>query len=97
MREIAGKRASFARLTDRHGGVEGVAAAIRIALSVAPDETVESARAELFEPPAFPATQLRDCLEALPTGTVTEHTQAAKHDTILCYGDTRDRVRDLYL
>lgn len=97
MREIAGKRASFARLTDRHGGVEGVAAAIRVALGVAPDETVESARAELFEPPAFPETLLRACLEALRTGTVTDQKQAAKLATILGAGDARDVVRDIYL
>lgn len=101
MREIAGKRASFARLTDHHGGVEGVAAAIRVALGVGPEETAESARGGLFEPPAFSETQLRACLEALHTGTKTDRERADALAGILAAGgaraDSYEDYLDIYL
>ncbi|HEY4344875.1 MAG TPA: double-strand break repair helicase AddA [Parvibaculum sp.] len=97
MREMTAKRASFARLTDHYGGVEGVAVAIRVALNVKPNETVESARAELFEEPGFPEAELRAGLEALRTGTVTDQKQAAKLAAVLGAGEARDVLRDTYL
>jgi ATP-dependent helicase/nuclease subunit A len=97
MREIAGKRASFARLADRYGGVDGVAAAIRVALNVGADDTVESARAELFEAPDFPEAEMRACLEVLRGGTVTDQKQAAKLAVVLGASEARDVLRDTYL
>ncbi|MCE9650050.1 MAG: double-strand break repair helicase AddA [Parvibaculum sp.] len=96
MHEITGKRANFSRLTAHYGGVDGVAAAIRVALGVAPGETVESARDALFAAPEFPQAGLRGALEALRGGTPTDQKQADKLGAVL---EARDRSgqRETYL
>jgi ATP-dependent helicase/nuclease subunit A len=93
--EIASKRRLFVKQNERFGGVEGVAAAIRIALGVAPDETAEGIRADLFGS-AFPDKALRHALEALLGGTSTDQKQGAKLAAVLEAGEDRDALADTY-
>ncbi|MGB3809505.1 MAG: double-strand break repair helicase AddA, partial [Parvibaculum sp.] len=97
MREMTAKRASFTRLTDHYGGVDGVCGAIRLVLGVAPGETVEVAREALFAAPAFPEAAMRAALEALRSGTATDQKNAEKLATVLGAGDAREATRDTYL
>ncbi|MBX3493878.1 MAG: double-strand break repair helicase AddA [Parvibaculum sp.] len=69
LKEITTQRGNFSELMKGLGGLEGIRAALRHALSVGPDETVEGLRAAIAD---LPEAEMRAAAVALSGGTKTD-------------------------
>ena len=69
LKEVTDQRGNFAKMMDRFGGLEGIHAAIRIALSVGMDETTGGLRDEMA---ALPEAAMRDAAAVLAGGSKTD-------------------------
>jgi ATP-dependent helicase/nuclease subunit A len=76
MGELAGDRGRLKRLIERHGGLEGVIAAIRHRLELAPGDTAASVLAAACDDTAFEVDALRAAVTALLTGSKTDRDRA---------------------
>ncbi|MBO6632953.1 double-strand break repair helicase AddA [Parvibaculum sp.] len=87
--EVTGKRGNFAKLLARFGGLEGIRAAIRVALSVEEGESVEALLEEITTPPD---AAMRRAAEVLAGGTKTDAERAAALNTFFSSAAQRDAV-----
>lgn len=69
LKEVTDQRGNFAKMMDRFGGLAGIHAAIRIALSVAPHETADGLRNEMA---ALPEAAMLAAANVLTGGTKTD-------------------------
>ncbi|ABS61761.1 Double-strand break repair helicase AddA [Parvibaculum lavamentivorans DS-1] len=69
LKEVTDQRGNFAKMMDRFGGLAGIHAAIRIALSVGADETTPGIRVEIA---ALPEAAMHNAAEVLASGTKTD-------------------------
>ncbi len=77
MAELIAERARLSRLSDRHGGIEGLVAALREALNLHPDETADSLLAAATADQAFDLMGLRLAAEAMAGGSKIDRAHAA--------------------
>ncbi len=69
LKEITSQRGNFSELMEGFGGLDGIRAALRHALSVGPDETVEGLRAAIA---SLPEAAMRSAVAVLSGGTKTD-------------------------
>lgn len=94
LREITSQRGNFAKLMDRFGGLTGICAAIRVALSVGEREKADDVRAEMA---AFPELEMRAAADVLAGGTKTDSERAALLHACLAAPDQNACDIDAYV
>ncbi|MBI2236775.1 MAG: double-strand break repair helicase AddA [Magnetospirillum sp.] len=76
MGELAGDRGRLKRLIDRHGGLEGVVAAVRHRLALAPGDTAAILLADACHDSALDTGACRNAVTALLTGSKSDRDRA---------------------
>ena len=89
--EVTGQRGNFAKMLARFGGLEGISAAIRVALSVEPGETSDSLLAGIAR---LPEEEMRAAAAVLAGGTKTDMDRAALLGAVLASPAPSDMVDD---
>lgn len=89
--EVTGQRGNFQKMLSRFGGLEGICAAIRAALSVAPGEGTEAILREIA---SFPDADMRHAAKILGGGTKTDMERAEALAAILALPDRAGAVDD---
>lgn len=94
LKEVTGQRGNFAKMMDRFGGLDGICAAIRVALSVGPQETADGLRGEMA---ALPEAAMRAAADVLASGTKTDVKCADALRAFLAAPEDRLANLDAYL
>ncbi len=89
--EVIGQRGNFVKMRERFGGLEGICAAIRVALSVEADATSDVLLAEIA---AIAEEDLRRAATVLMEGTKTDAERAAALHAFLAAPERTDAVDD---
>lgn len=89
--EVTGQRGNFQKMLARFGGLDGICAAIRAALSVAADEGTEAVLRDIV---SFPEADMRHAAKILGGGTKTDIERAAALAAILALRDRTGAVDD---
>ncbi len=92
--EIASKRARFEALIERHGSVEGLAAAVRKRLDIRDGDSAERIAAAACTAPVFDESGLRMAAAALAKGSKTDQERGSTIERWL-HADETARLRDL--
>lgn len=79
--EITGQRSNFLKMLARFGGLEGICAAIRIALSIGDEETPDAILNEMIG--GVPGKEMQRAMEIMYGGTKTDITAAEAIDRFL--------------
>ena len=85
MDALTGERGRLTRLLARHGGLDGLVAAIQARIGVAPGETEDQAIAAACRDDAFDGAGLKRAMEALAQGSKTDKDRAALIDEFLAH------------
>ena len=89
--EVTGQRGNFQKMLARFGGLDGICAAIRAALSVAADEGTEVVLRDIV---SFPEADMRHVAKILGGGTKTDIGKAEALAAILALRDRTGAVDD---
>ena len=94
LKEITAQRGNFAELMEGLGGLDGIRKALRVALSVEADETVDGLRTEIA---TLPETEMRAAARVLAGGTRTDIERASALSGFLEAPESRIDNLDNYL
>ena len=98
MDALSGERGRLTRLLAKHGGLDGLVAAIQVKVGVAPGETEEQAIAAACRDDAFDGAGLKRAMAALAEGSKTDKDRAVLIDQFLALpGERPARLADYRL